>query len=228
MFDLKLAQRRHWLLTTAASAAAAVGLAGGAAGAHADDQPKAVAAGGATDFEKWLDSIGGKHRQLYDITEPKGGMGLAWSHVFLLTGAEGYGVPESDLSVVVVLRHTAAALALNDEVWSKYKLGELLKIDDQTAKSPAVRNPFANAKPGDLPLPEAAIDKLMVRGVKFAVCNMALTRRSEMVAKQRGLEPAAVRADWIAGIFPGIQLVPSGVLAVHGAQARGCTYCFAG
>jgi len=29
-------------------------------------------------------------------------------------------------------------------------------------------------------------------------------------------------------MVPGIQLVPSGVLAVNGAQARGCAYCFAG
>jgi len=29
-------------------------------------------------------------------------------------------------------------------------------------------------------------------------------------------------------VLPGVQVVPSGVLAINGAQARGCTYCFAG
>jgi len=29
-------------------------------------------------------------------------------------------------------------------------------------------------------------------------------------------------------LFPGIQVVPSGVMAVGRAQEHGCTYCFAG
>ena len=232
MFDFKIAERRRWILTAAASAAAAVGLGARSGSARADDPAKRGAEGAAnvdpTAFQRWLDGIGGKHRQLYDVTEPKGGMGLAWTWVFLHTGVEGYGGTEKDLSVVVVLRHTAAVMALNSDLWAKYKLGEVAKVDDPATHAPALRNPFVDAKPGDVPVPDAAIDKLIARGVKFAVCNMALTKRSEMVAKQIGRDPAEVRADWILGMVPGIQLVPSGVLAVNGAQARGCAYCFAG
>ena len=42
------------------------------------------------------------------------------------------------------------------------------------------------------------------------------------------ISPAEVKKDWVAGVLPGIQLVPSGVLAVNRAQEHGCTYCFAG
>jgi intracellular sulfur oxidation DsrE/DsrF family protein len=43
-----------------------------------------------------------------------------------------------------------------------------------------------------------------------------------------GLPPDQVRQEWIAGLVPGVQLVPSGIVAVNGAQARGCAYCYAG
>jgi intracellular sulfur oxidation DsrE/DsrF family protein len=49
-----------------------------------------------------------------------------------------------------------------------------------------------------------------------------------MVAQKMSLDPAAVKADWVAGLIPGVQVVPSGVLAVARAQEKGCAYCFAG
>jgi len=40
--------------------------------------------------------------------------------------------------------------------------------------------------------------------------------------------PEAVKKDWVAGLLPGVQVVPSGVLGVAHAQELGCVYCFAG
>ncbi|MES2373218.1 MAG: hypothetical protein V4557_11610 [Bacteroidota bacterium] len=37
-----------------------------------------------------------------------------------------------------------------------------------------------------------------------------------------------VKKDWLKGLLPGVQLVPSGVWAVGRAQEHGCAYCFAG
>jgi intracellular sulfur oxidation DsrE/DsrF family protein len=42
------------------------------------------------------------------------------------------------------------------------------------------------------------------------------------------LDAAEVRKEWMAGLLPGIQVVPSGVWAVGRAQEHGCAYCFAG
>ena len=227
MTDSKLKQRRQFL-NSAAATAAAIGLSAKAALLQAADTPAAPASGTDTDFQKWLAGIHGKYRQVYDAPEPNSGFALLWSYVFLMTGAQGYGVPESDRGVVVVLRHAAIPLAFNDALWAKYKMGEVFKINDPATKAPSTRNAFANIKPGDLPIPDAAVDKLIARGVKFGVCNMAITVYSGIVAKQMGLQHDEVKKDWIAGVFPGITVVPSGVVAVNGAQANGCTYCFAG
>jgi hypothetical protein len=181
----------------------------------------------ATDFTRWLDSISGKQRVLLDMREPNGGMALAWAWVFLFTAPQAYGVPESDLGTVMVLRHNAIPIALEDSAWKKYKLGEYFKIDDPQTKAPAVRNPFYAT--ADEPLiPDMALQKLMDRGVKVAACDMAIHYYSGEIAKQMGLKHEDVKKDWNAAVLPKITHAPSGVVACQGAAARGCTYVFAG
>ena len=145
-----------------------------------------------------------------------------------MTGAQAYAIPESELGVVLVLRHAAMPVARNDSMWAKYKFGEFYKIEDPQSKAPATRNPYTNLKPGDLPLMEAALEKLIARGVKVVTCGMAIHHYSIAFAKQTNGDAEAIKKEWLAAVLPGIYVAPSGVIAVHGAQSRGCTYCFAG
>ena len=226
MQDTKVPGNRRDFLGLAATATAAAAAAG--LGSMVPVATAAAATGGAsTDFTRWLDSIPGKYRQVYDMPELNNGMGLAWSWAFRMTGAQGYGVPESDLGVVLVLRHDALPLAFEDSVWAKYQLGEVFKIDDPDTGARAVRNPYY-LEPGALPVPDAALKKLIETGVKVAVCNLAITFYSGMVAKNLGLKHEDVKKDWTDAVYPGIQIVPSGVLACNGAVSRGCVYVFAG
>lgn len=222
MSDSRVAPARRSFIATVAAAAAAVGLSKPAPATAAAES------GGGTSFQTWLESIHGKYRQVYDATAPNNGYALAWSHVYLTTGVEGYDVPESDLGVVVVLRLTAVPLALQSNVWEKYKLGEFYKINDPGTRAPALRNPYAFIKPGDMPFPEAALDQLIARGVRVAVCNTAIHFQSMRIAKEAGVAHEVVKGDFLAAVIPGVQVVPSGVLAINGAQRKGCTYCFAG
>jgi intracellular sulfur oxidation DsrE/DsrF family protein len=227
MLDLKLPTHRRGFLGSVAATAAALGL-GELVPRSLAGQDYATQAGGDAAFAAWLNGIKGKHRQVYDAVEPNDGFSLIWAHVFLLTGAPAYGVPESDMGAVVVLRHASIPIAFKDEMWAKYKFGEFFKVTDKSTNAPAVRNVFANIKPGDMPFPEAAVEKLQARGVQLGVCNMAITFLSGIIAGQMGMTADAVKQEWIANRLPGIPLVPSGVLAVNGAQSKGCTYCYAG
>jgi intracellular sulfur oxidation DsrE/DsrF family protein len=49
-----------------------------------------------------------------------------------------------------------------------------------------------------------------------------------MVAKNINQNPEEVKKDWVSGLLPGVQVVPSGVWAVSRAQENGCAYCYAG
>ena len=69
---------------------------------------------------------------------------------------------------------------------------------------------------------------MLKSGLLVGACDVAITIYSAGAAKKMGLDPAAVKKEWIAGLLPGVQVVPSGVLGVARAQELGCAYCFAG
>ncbi len=175
-------------------------------------------------FEAWLNRITGKHKMLFDAPEVNGGMPVIWPRVWLNGNNENYGTKDADNSAVIVLRHSAIPIAMKDDVWAKYKLGETFNIKDGDA--PATKNIFAKVMP--LPLPGTGLEALLAAGALVGVCNVALTVYSGMVAQKMGTDAAAVKADWVAGLLPGVQVVPSGVLAVSRTQEKGCEYCFAG
>jgi len=159
-------------------------------------------------------------------TAPADGFGLIMTYVWLMTQHDTYGLEDSDLSAVLVVRHTAIAMALGDEVWAKYKLGEQFNVTDPATKAPALRNPFAHVRPGELgPFPDAAVEKLLARGVKIGVCNVALTLRSARAGQAIGVAKDEAKKEWVAGLLTGAAVVPSGVLAVNRAQEHNCTYC---
>jgi intracellular sulfur oxidation DsrE/DsrF family protein len=184
------------------------------------------------DADAWFNQIKGKHRIVFDATEPNGVMPFAWPRVFLVTN-ELTGTPSKNASVVVILRHNAIPYALNNSLWEKYNLGEVFKVNDAMTNAVAKKNAFWQPKEGDFKLPgignvAIGINELQDNGVMFAVCNMALTVFSAAVAEKMNMDAKTVYNDWKAGILPKIQVVPSGVWAVGRAQEHGCAYCFAG
>lgn len=184
------------------------------------------------DVDEWFNKIKGKHRIVFDATQPHEMMPFAWPKVFLLTNA-ATGTPEKDCSVVVVLRHDAIGYALQNEMWEKYKLGELFKANDPLTKAPATRNPFWKPKEGDFKVPgignvPIGINQLQDSGVMFCACEMAITVYSAVAADMMKMDAAAVKKEWLGAVLPNIQVVPSGVWALGRAQEHGCTYCFAG
>ena len=212
-------QRRGFLEGVVATAAVA--------GITAMGVEPAVAADAPGDFPKWLAGIKGKYRQVYDMPEVNNGMGLVWSLVLRLTAPSAYGVSEDDIGVVVVLRHDAIPLAFNDSMWKKYSLGEFFKVNDRTTNVAATRNPYNNVKAGEW-FPDAAVDKLVAKGAKVAVCGFAIGHYSGELARKTGASAEEIKNDWFANIIPGVTVVPSGVVALNGAQSKGCTYVAAG
>ena len=184
------------------------------------------------DIEEWFKSLKGKHRVVFDVTHPNGVAPFAWPRVFLATN-EMTGTPINESNVVVVLRHEAIPYALDDKLWSKYKFGEVFKADDPLTKKPSVRNPFMNPKAGDYSLPgvgpvQIGINELQASGVKFCVCEMAMTVYSGVMGEQLKKDAKEIRKEWMDSIIPGIQPVPSGVWALGRAQENGCAYIYAG
>ena len=80
-----------------------------------------------------------------------------------------------------------------------------------------------------MPLPPIqGIKQLQERGAMFCVCDLATKVYSSAIASGMGLKADDVYNEMVAGILPGIELVPSGVWALGRAQQKGCGYIFAG
>lgn len=186
--------------------------------------PQSDAAAG---FEAWLGKIRGKHKQVYDATRVNSAFPLAWARVFMMTN-EMVGVPASECQSIVILRHDAIPMALDTPLWEKYGFGEIFEVENPESKKPQTKNIYYSAPAGTFPLPGMTIEELLKDGALFGVCDMALTVYSSMTAKKMNMEPAAVKKDWVAGVLPGIAVIPSGVLALNRAQEMGCSYVYAG
>src|SRR5580704_3911902 len=144
----------------------------------------------AGDGPNWPGDLKGRHRQVVDAYETNGGFPLAYAYTFL--------APNASASAVVVLRHLATPMGLNDAMWSKYKIGATLKIDDPETKTPAVKNPFLRPKPGVLMTDDMAIDKLLAAGTMFGVCNVAIQVLSKNLAGNAGASAADAAKEWAA------------------------------
>src|SRR2546423_2021308 len=211
---------RRGFLGSSAAAAAAVGLNGALPSRlTAESAPGARSLDPALDA--WFGRIKGKHRAVFDAPEPNNGFVAIWPRVYLNTMEATY---PGQATAVVILRHEALPLALTDPLWAKYSLGEMFAIKE--GDLPARRNPYATIT--GLPIAGLGIAELLKAGVLVGACDVAMTIYSSGAAKKMGLDPVTVKNEWIAGLLPGVQIVPSGVLGVAHAQELGCAYIFAG
>ncbi len=184
------------------------------------------------DPDEWFNKITGKHRIVFDVTKPNGILPFAWPRVFIMTNQQTGSTP-NDCNEVVILRHEAIPYAFESSLWEKYKLGEFADIKDPKTGAPSVRNMFWQPAEDDYSIPgvgnvQIGIDELQKDGVMLGVCSVAILVNSHAIAQKMNADPETVHKELLAGILPGIQLVPSGVWAVGRAQEHQCAYCFAG
>jgi hypothetical protein len=227
MFDSDSTMHRRGFLGSLAAGAATLGLASIPGAERMMAAPAAMGAG-AGEFESQLKKLSSrKHKQVFDGPKPNESLPVIWSWAFLFSNNQ-LGIDDNDIGALVVFRHEAIPFAMEDRLWDKYKFGEVFHIEDKMTKAPSVRNVVTHIKPGDMPLPDMALEKCQQRGVLFGVCDLALTVYSSHIAEASGMNPEEVKKDWVSGLLPGIVTLPSGVWAVNRAQEAGFTYCFAG
>lgn len=173
-------------------------------------------------LDAWFGKLTGKHRVVFDAPEANSGFAAIWPRVYMLTMTGTY--PGESASTMVIFRHEGLPLALNDDVWAKYKLGEQFNI--KMGDAPATKNPYASIT--GLPLPDIGVKDLLKTGTLIGACDVAITVYGTAAATKMGMKPEDVKKEWIAGLIPGVKLVPSGVMALARAQELGAQYIFAG
>ena len=195
---------------------------------------KAVAQAPASPFQParhqqdaWLNALPGRHRTFIDCATVNGaGEGMLYAGNLFVANKSGYQLNESDLAIVVCLRHFGTVFAYNDTVWGKYgkAMSDLVQFTDPRTKMAPTTNLLNSADYATaLPNLGTTIPSVVQRGAHFAVCDMATTFISGQVAAAVKADPQELYKEFAANLIPNSHLVAAGVVAVNRAQEYGYT-----
>lgn len=215
--------RRDFLGSAAVSAAALSGLP-----ADLFALPRNPSLEGSSDTwdVTWADKLKGKHRAVFDNTEVESGYGVwrasAWANQYM----EVMRAKAADLSPVLVLRHHAIVLAMQQPFWDKYGIGASKQVTHPLTMQPTTKNPALLDEKDGIPAPfkMAGLRKQLDRGVTALACNLALQDCVELIQSADKISGDEARKRAIAYLVPGVILQPSGVFAAVRAQEAGCAY----
>ena len=169
---------------------------------------------------RWIDELRAQHKQVFDMadadpaSEPPP---LRLPRNYMDSFRDVYGLEFPEVRIVVGITSHSFPVNASDRLWEKYALGESRKIIDPVTKQPAVRNIFMDDS-------TLGVKALQARGAIFWQCAIALNNVAQQLSAARKLPVAEVRADLLAGLNPGVRVVPSHVMALGLVQEHGVTY----
>ena len=182
--------------------------------------------------DDWMDTLPGKHRTVIDCAAVgAAGTGVFYANNIFTANRSGYQLADSDVAVVIVLRHEATTFAYNDAIWAKYAsaLGNLGKISDPRTNQPPTVNPLNSREFGPVMTNNGiTASAVAARGAHFAICDMATNRIAGVIAAAVKSTPSEIYKELVANLLPNSHMVPAGVVAVNRAQERGYTMLTAG
>lgn len=173
------------------------------------------------DPDAWIDRMRGTDRLVFHAHQhllPA----IVGARNVLANAREAWAVPEADNSIAIATHGPAISGLFGDDVWERFRLGEVYGINDEATGRPSLRNPFLTA-PASAPA-DAAVPALMERGVQFLVCNVAVRNLARRIAAHDDAD--ALHVKLVAGVLPGAVVVPDLFVAISHAQRRGISYIY--
>lgn len=145
----------------------------------------------------------------------------------------GFGYAPHEIAMAIAPHGPSSAYTYSDVLWSKYHIGEALKLNDADGK-PYSNNVFLAPKKalttstdpdddGSL-YQDTSIETLQKRGAVFLTCHTAVEEQARNIVKN-GFAPAGMAAndvakDMLTHLIPGALVVPSMVAAIAVLQAK--------
>jgi hypothetical protein len=217
--------RRDFLATAASGGLLAALPAGRSLPLHADEtRPAPFLALDDTDLT-WVSRLRGKSRAVFDSPEPSEGGALFRAALWRQQLNKVFGTPIEDVTPVVVFRHSAIPLVMDDAAWDHLGLGRDLKWKDPTTGKWSKINPIANPSP-DAPAEfrDINIASFVKSGGIVLACGLAFGDMIAAYQQKDKLSEAEATTRAKEHLVPGIIIQPSGFFAVLKAQEEGCKY----
>ena len=169
----------------------------------------------------WLDRLKGKHRQVFDFSDLDIGLIVvknwldAWKNV--------YQLEHPKVNAAVGIGGRAFPVNASDELYRKFPIGELWKVNDPDTGKAAVRNIHLDG-PATGGAVGAGVRPLQARGTIFWQCNNALNGVASRIGTAVKRPQPEVYQELKAALNPGVILVPAHTMLIGICQERGCTY----
>ncbi len=220
--------RRSFLSAAAATIAAACAVTALSSGAFAAGD------GSVASYETFLATARtpARHKQLF--TSPRANNGAIFAYMRNSLNGYQFGWSEGPgtLHAAAVLNGLGVAQGVNDEMWARFHLAQVLAGNNDAVKAPGAErgNPWLHAaKPyprddADQAAPynqDASIETLTRRGATIYICNNALRQlaiRTTDAGFANGLSLDALHAELRRNLVPGGILVPAGVSTIDALQ----------
>lgn len=212
--------RRQFLeqMTLGAAAIAALDL--------ATPAPLPAQAAGHWDLS-WTGRIRGKRRAVFDVPEIEDGFGVWRAIIWKKQYSQMFNFPESALSMVLILRHNAIELAMNQEYWDRYDIGSDKGVKDPVSGEPTRRNPVIE-RTGAHALPEQfgdfTLESFLEGGGIVLACALAFNDEVDRIAEKDKVDMQEAERRARSMLVKGVIMQPSGVFAATLAQEYGCRY----
>ena len=208
-----------------------IGVASLAASLEAQATATATAPAGASDKwdVSWTERLNRKHRAVFDSTAFANGAGLFRADVWKRQYKDVYATAPEDMNAVLVVRGEAIWLAMNNEFWKTYNVGEAQNFKRRDTGTFHAVNPIASPPPDATPeSADVNIPTFAATGNIVLACHLAfggvvaLVKKTDKMATDEEAEKKARTF-----LLPGVILQPSGVFATLRAQEAGCHYILA-
>ncbi len=185
----------------------------------------------AAEFEK-LTSCKARVKQVFDVDKLDGGQFLSPVKNSFNGLHFGYNIPADQIKIVIALRGQPNLMNFDDSMWEKYRLGEIVKVDDPLTSKPATRNIFFPKKDDDKATDpqdrhsiyqDTSLSSLMGRGLVMLSCHNATNLQAQGIVKHCELKvtPEEVVHDLQSHMLPGVISVPAMVAAIAMLQMDG-------
>lgn len=171
---------------------------------------------------RWTERLTGRVRAVFDVPEIESGYGVWRASVWARQYQDVFGLPASDLSTALVIRHNAIILAMQQAFWDRYGIGKAHAVTHPATLEPTDRNPALMGPSDGIEVLQVdfALGPFMQRGGVVLACNAALQDLVPMVQQADGVSETDARARVVGALVPGVILQPSGVFAVLHAQQQ--------
>jgi hypothetical protein len=183
--------------------------------------------------DSWFARLTAKHKAVFDSPSIDDGAAIWHASGYITAVRSALAAGVDDVQTVLVMRHAAIPMVLNDAMWAKYAIGKGQKIKDYSLDKWAVRNPFFAAAPpagtGAKPAPssdrpQSTLQWLGSHGHILLGCDLATRGFAGELAEKTKLDQRTIYEELKANLVPGVILQPTGVYAVLRAQEAGCTF----